>query len=337
MNVPSGFTVTKRLFSATWTSVIRNKLLSFATIIVITLIAFFLNILSSINYLANYSIESINRKIDLTLEIKDGIELDDPAVDRLKAELIQSNAQVVLISKEQALQDFKQYLPDLGNFLEKYSQNPLPASLYITAPNLEVYEQISAVVENPQYKKIINFDQNENSFLNQKIRITKIVDMSVAAKNFVLILQVAFFLIAILIVLNTIQIVVHHRREEIRIMKLVGASKAFITGPFVLEGVLYGILGGVLGFSMYYGLVNVAYYNVNQLLPSAYIRGFMTSLWQYYTNQMGSILVQQLLTFIIIGVASSMIAVWRFVPLLTMPGDFLNFSTSRKSPPPEKT
>lgn len=321
-NVP---TLLRRLLSSTWASMTRNKLLSLATVIVTVLIVFFLNILGSINYLANYSIDSINRKIDLTLELKDGVELDAQPVEQLKQELEQKGASVVKISKEQALEDFKMILPDLGNFLETYRQNPLPASLYVTTPSLPSYEQITAVVEKPQYKQIINFDQNENSFLNQKTRITKIVDISEAAKRFVLVLQILFFLVAIIIILNTIQIIVYHRREEIRIMKLVGASKAYIASPFVLEGIIYGITGALIGLFLYLLFLNLMYFNIGQLLSGAYIKSFVTSLWQYYNQQIVVITLQQILTFTLLGIFSSLIALARFVNLIPVPSRFLQF------------
>jgi cell division transport system permease protein len=315
--------VTKRLMQSTWNNMSRNKLLSFATILVIILIVFFLNILGSINYLANYSIESINKKVDLTLELKEGTDINAPEVDQLKSELEQNGTQVVKISKEQALQDFKQILPDLGNFLETYRQNPLPASLYVTAKSIQDYEKISTIVEKPQYKNMINFDQNENGFQNQKARIYKILDLSQTAKRFVLILQILFFLVSIIIILNTIQIVVHNRRDEIKIMKLVGASKQFITAPFLLEGIFYGIIGVVIGLFSYVVIINLTYFNINQFLPGMYIKSFVSSLWQYYSSDMLWILLQQLTTFIIIGSLSSMIALSRFLKLFYSPAQLL--------------
>jgi cell division transport system permease protein len=309
--------VTKRALRATWNNLNRNKLLSFATTLVIMLIVFFLNILGSINYLANYSIDSINKKVDLTLELKEGIDINAPDVNQLKLELEQNGTKVVKISKEQALQDFKQILPDLGNFLETYRQNPLPASLYVTAKSIQDYEKISTTVEKPQYKNMINFDQNENGFQNQKARIYKILDISQAAKQFVLILQILFFLVSIIIILNTIQIVVHNRRDEIKIMKLVGASKQFIAAPFMLEGIFYGIIGVSIGLAAYMLILNLTYFNINQFLPGAYIKSFITSLWQYYSTDMIWIIIQQLGTFIIIGALSSMIALSRFLRLFS--------------------
>lgn len=316
-------TMTKRLLHATWNNISRNKLLSFATILVIILIIFFLNILSSINYLANYSIESINKKVDLTLELKEGININAPEVDQLKLYLEQNGTKVVKISKEQALQDFKQILPDLGNFLETYRQNPLPASLYVTAKSIQDYEKISSIVENPQYKNMINFDQNENGFQNQKARIYTIIDIAQTAKKFVLILQILFFLVSLIIILNTIQIVVHNHKDEIKIMKLVGASKQFIAAPFILEGIVYGIVGVGIGLFSYIVIMNLLYFNINQFLPGVYIKSFVTSLWQYYAHDILWITLQQLITFILIGALSSIFALSRFLKLFYSPADLL--------------
>jgi cell division transport system permease protein len=323
MTVKTYQTVTKRLLQSTWNNMNRNQMLSFATIIVIILIVFFLNILGSINYLANYSIENINKKVDLTLELKEGIDINAPEVDQLKSELEQHGTQVVKISKEQALQDFKQILPDLGNFLETYRQNPLPASLYVTAKSIQDYEKISTIVENPQYKHMINFDQNENGFQNQKARIYKILDLSQAVKRFVILLQILFFLVSIIIILNTIQIVIHNRKDEIQIMKLVGASKPFIAAPFLLEGIFYGIIGVVIGLLSYVVLMHITYFNIHQLLPGIYIKSFISSLWNYYSKDILWIFMQQIITFMIIGVLSSMIALSRFLKLFYSPTQLL--------------
>lgn len=316
-------TLSKRLLLSTWISMSRNKLLSFATILVIILIVFFINILGSINYLANFSIDSINKKVDLTVELKEGVDINDQKVDQLKRELEQNGTSVVKISKEQALQDFKQILPDLGNFLETYRQNPLPASLYVTAKSIQDYEKISSIVEKPEYKSLVNFDQNENSFKSQKERIYKILEISNTAKRFVFILQVLFFLVSIIIILNTIQIIVHNRKNEIKIMKLVGASKSFITTPFVIEGIVYGVVGVILGLLLYFLLLNLIYLNLNQILPSAYLKSYITNLWQFYTYDFGWIFLQQIITFILIGSLSSVIALSRFLKIFHSPKELI--------------
>lgn len=306
-------TVFKRIFGYTWTNIARNKLLSLSTCIVVILIVFFINILSSINYLANYSIESINKKIDLTLELQESVSFDSPEITKLQAELTTIGVTVLQVSKEQALQDFKQILPDLGNFLETYRQNPLPASLYVTTKSLEDYNKVSSIVGKEEYRKSINFDQNDNSFVSQQQRISKVVNIASTSQWFILLLQALFFLIAIIIIVNTIKIVVHDRREEINIMQLVGASKSFIALPFILEGVLYGIAGVIIGLLLYVIALNAVYFNVNLLLPGLYIQSFIESLWKYYNATIILIVSKQLLMFVLIGVCGSLLALSPFL------------------------
>lgn len=319
-------TLARRVLNYTWQNMSRNKLLSIATVIVIILIAFFVNILGSINYLANYSIDSINKKVDLTLELKEGIEIDSPEVAQLKTELEQNNISVVKVSKEQALQEFKEILPDLGNFLETYRQNPLPASLYITAKSIQDYEKVSGIVEKPLYKNLVNFDQNENGFNSQKDRIYKIIDLAESSKRFVLILQIIFFIVSIIIILNTVQIVVFSRQEEIGIMKLVGASKGFISAPFLAEGMLYGLVGTIIGLLLYILMLNIVYFNINQFVPGLYLKSFITSLWQFYKTGLFGIFLQQAATFLLIGIISSLIALGRFLKIFFSPSDLLTVS-----------
>ncbi len=321
MNTQSLSTIFKRIASYTWQNMTRNKLLSLATLLVIVLIAFFVNILGSIDYLARYSIDSINKKVDLTLELNEHIDLGSPEVNRLKSELEQNGLTVIKISKEQALEEFKQILPDLGAFLETYRQNPLPASLYVTAKSIQDYEKVGVIVEKPEYKTLLNFEKSEtdNSFQDQRDRINRILDIAKGAQRFVLLFQLVFFVVAIIIILNTIQIVVFHRQNEIRIMKLVGASKSFISAPFIIEGILYGVIGTVVGVMLYMVLLNVINSQINQFLPSVYLRSFATSLWDYYKNNAGSLLGQQISVFLVIGAASSTIALMRFMSFFFLP------------------
>lgn len=302
-------TTIRRIFLWSGQSLSRNKLLSFTTVIGIALILFFTSILEGANFLSSAGIDEISGKIDLTLEITDGTRIDDPAVLRLKSALENLGLVIETTSKEQALERFKQVSPpDLVEFLDTYGINPLPSSLLVRAGTLEEYQQVENVVGRAEFAGIVNLDANENGFVQQKERIEKIRQITSAVSRAVLAVQALFWIIAIIIIVNTLQIVISHHREEIGIMQLVGAPHAIIMGPFMLEGVIYALVGVILGTGMFAVAVEVVRAGILEYLPRTPLGPLFSVFSGHYREQFLMILGSDLLVFGAIGIVASLIA-----------------------------
>ena len=153
--------------------------------------------------------------------------------------------QVVYVSSKQAFEDFKlkhQADPLITESLNELTENPLPATLNIKTYDLEDYPEISKSLSNVNLKDFIdkvNYEDNRQ-IIERLSRILRFI------QTFGLILVLIFCLIAILVIYNTITLTIYNRREEVEIMRLVGATNWYIRGPFIVESLLYGIGSTVL-------------------------------------------------------------------------------------------
>lgn len=323
-------TTAKRILLWGGQSLARNKLLSLTTVVGIALILFFTSILEGANFLSSAGIEEISGKIDLTLEINEGTRIDDPAVRGLESALENIGLSVETTSKEQALEKFKQVSPpDLVEFLDTYGINPLPASLLVKAETLEQYQQIEGVVGKADFQGIVNLDANENGFVQQKERIEKISRITGAVSRTVFVVQALFWIIAIVIIVNTLQIVIAHHREEIGIMQLVGAPHAIIMGPFVLEGIIYALGGVILGTGVFMTVVKILQMGASEYLPQTPLSPLFNVFSDHYWDRLPLIFLSDLVVFAIIGILASLIALIYRVNLL--PDQWLRRRSSARS------
>lgn len=149
------------------------------------------------------------------------------------------------LSAEQALQIFKERHkdePDITQSLEQLNGNPFEASLEIKAHDPGNYAAIANYLDDAnlrQYIDKVNYFQNQKA-INNLAAIVKNVDRAG------LLITVFLSLIAGLVVFNTIRLVIYSNRDEISIMRAVGASNAFVRGPYVVEGILIGLIAAAI-------------------------------------------------------------------------------------------
>lgn len=188
-------------------------------------------------------------------------ECDDLAVSQVGVDLKNLNniENCEFVPKEDA---FRQQIEELGGdsaIFEGFEESPLPDSYKITIADLS---QFSQTIE--QIKTLPNVDSvRENSDLAGKlISIRKAV--TVVSIGLVIML----FLVALFIIANTIRITMFSRKLEINIMKAVGATNWFIRWPFLVEGVLIGILASIVSLGALWGLYELAVVSFGDLLAS---------------------------------------------------------------------
>ena len=121
-----------------------------------------------------------------------------------------------------------------------------------------------------------------------------------------LILTIALALIAGLVVFNTIRIAMYANREEIGIMRLVGANNKFIRGPYVVEGIIYGVVSGLFSLLVIYPAIIFTSPYISVLLPEINLKS-------YFTANLMSFMGYHLLFGIGLGIISSMIAIRRYL------------------------
>ncbi len=223
----------------------RNIWLSAAATLVMVITLIILTVLLLLFVLTNYSVTTIKERVDISAYFKTG--LAEAQIASIKSEL-EANPlikEVHYISAEQAFNDFKQRHADdplITESLNQLSQNPLPATLQIKAVNLDYYPQIAQELQAEKYQTAIdqvNFEDNRE-IIDRLNRILKFI------VTFGIILTAVFSLIAILVIFNTITLTIYNRREEIEIMRLVGATNGYIRWPFIIEAMLYSLAATAL-------------------------------------------------------------------------------------------
>ncbi len=257
------------------------------------------------NILTKTALSSIQDKIDISVYFK----IDTPEDEILKIKKsLESLAEVKgieYISRDEALAIFKERHaddPTITQSLEELKDNPLLASLNIKAYDPKDYATIADYLDKTDSK--ISFEKvtyAQNAVVIE--RLSKIIDTTQKG-GFILIFFLA--LIAVLVTFNTIRLAIYSSREQIEIMRLVGASNSFIRGPYIVEGIIYGLLGAILSLAL---AAPIIYF------ISPYIKIFIAEmdLWPYFVSNLMGILGYQLLFGVGVGVISSIIAVRKYL------------------------
>lgn len=217
-------------------SIRREKLMSLTAtmIIYVSLVMFGMFLILLFNF--NSLMENLSDKMEIRAYIAENFPKS--GVENLKPKIYQVIGvnKVTFISKEQAWQDFKKSFSNinLGSTLE---DNPLLDSFQVKADNIEIIPQVSSAIE-----KLPGIDDvRYGGEIAERIQIFNKIFFMVGWGIVGILLT-----ITLLIVVNTIRLTVLARKNEIFIMQLVGATRSFIRWPFILEGIILGILGAAM-------------------------------------------------------------------------------------------
>jgi len=234
------------LFSLVWGQT-RRSLLSFIltlSSIVVSLLLFSLFLLIAIN--CQERVRESSEQISVSAYFKEGIPDSTAVTVRNEVAKLQGVKEVMMRNKEEALSYFTQLVgPDSPLLVGLAERNPLPVSLEIVF--------IPDAIQSRLYERVVN-----NLGENSSIELVKIHngDLSQASKAMEslrrsAILGTAFMIFVCgLLITNAIRLTVYANREELEIMQLVGASRAYMSTPFILEGILQGLVGALVSLGL---------------------------------------------------------------------------------------
>ncbi|MBD3270313.1 FtsX-like permease family protein [Candidatus Peregrinibacteria bacterium] len=235
----------------------RNKLLSIATILVIAVMICIFNSILAVNQITQNALQTINQKVDIVFYLNDNISFSEANAMREKLENLEGIKTVEYISKEEALQLVSETYPETADFLIKFNlENPLPPSISIITKSADDYDQVISYINKSRFSEYIDYSQQDLGGQNQQMVISKTAENLVGISNFVK--QLIFWTIFIfliggaLIIINAIQLTIYTRKNEIFVMRLVGATPNFIRLPFLTEGIAYAVLSVLLSYLMIY-------------------------------------------------------------------------------------
>lgn len=223
----------------------RNRWLSLAATVVMSITVLMVALFVLLNFSVNKTAEILHDKIDVSVFFKDAAT--DTQIAELQ-NLLKSRPdvkEVTYISKDEALTRFREqskYRAKLLELLDQGYGKNLPRSISVKANDPTRLSDIASFIKQPPYDTVID----TISYQENKSVIDKLISSIQFVKNTTLILSLLFIGIAVLVVYNTINLTIFMRKEEIEIMQLVGATDWYIKFPFILEGVLYGILATII-------------------------------------------------------------------------------------------
>jgi cell division transport system permease protein len=258
----------------------------------------------------NNQLAEVKSKIDLSLFISDEATQDD--IKELQAKLIAHPdvKSVEYVSKEDALAKLAASSADGQKLAESAKEigNPLPASFEVKVKDLDNIQQSNVSIKKLDEAKIISESSLDKRDENRQGIVENIIKISSGVARVGAVLSFMFLAIALLVIFNTIRMAIFTRREEIEIMRLVGATNWFIRGPFIVEGSLYGVFGGSVALLLLIPISRAIGPFITQRLNAG-------AAIDYFTTHFGLAVVMIYGLGIFIGAVSSWFAISRYLRL----------------------
>ena len=304
------FTNTRRIVKAGFVSFWRNALVSLSAVFVMTVALFVIGTTTLSSVFLQSTLAAIKDKVDINIYFNPDVSETDILTLKRSLEGIPEVAKIEYISRDTAIANFKtrhenDYL--MTQALDELADNPLGAILNIKAKEPSQYEAIANHIKNEQdalssgVNPIASVNYGKNKIVID--RLTAITAGVARVSTALLLLLVG---IAIVITFNTIRLAIYISRDEIAVMRLVGASNMFVRGPFIVEGIMYGIVAAIIATALLYPVM---------LWLKGATEGFYggTDLFVYYLQNLNQILSVLLASGVVLGALSSVLAVRRYL------------------------
>ena len=304
------WTNVKRVVRAGFVSFWRNSFVSLGSVLVMTITLFVIGSVIFLLATLDSSLDDLRSRVDISVYIVPNAPESDILSLQNSLTALPEVKEVQYVSREERFIDYKKRHENDQSTLDalaELSDNPLGAVLNVTAQEPGQYEAIA------QFLKIDNvIGANTRAIVakvnyeDNKTAISVLSQIIVSAQRLSLTVTVILVFLSLLIIFNTIRLAIYTARDEISVMKLVGASNKYIRGPFVIVGVMYGFIAGTITLS--------AFYPLTRWLGSATANFFNgVNVFHYYISNFSQIFCIIMGSGIFLGVVSSYLAVRRYL------------------------
>lgn len=299
----------KRIIKAGFVGFWRNGYVSLASVLVMTVTLFVVGSLVFNNALLKSSLDELKEMIDISVYFPKDAKEEEVLTIKKAIEALPEVSKVTYITEEMALEEFKKRHEDdelTLQALDELGDNPLGAVLNVKAKEPSQYEGVANYLK--QYPDLsVNYFKNKEAIekMNEIISSSETSNLS---KTIVLII------ISLLVTFNTIRLVIHVSRDEISVMKLVGASNMYIRGPFVITGLLCGLTAGIITIIVFYPITYLygpLFYPFAIFLKTSTVHEM--ELFRYYIENFGEISLIMFFGGATLGIISSFLAVRRYL------------------------
>lgn len=301
----------------------RNGWVSLATVLVMVLTLFVFGSLFFSNVLLTSALKNLEDKVDISVYFKSTAVEDDILAMKSSVEKLPEVKSVEYVTRDQALENFKERHKEnalITQSLEELGNNPLGASLNITAKDPNQYESIAKFLDSQNNQNIVD----EINYRKNQVVIDGMNSMIKSSRASGLTSTIVLAIIATLVAFNTIRLAIYTSRDEISVMRLVGATNNYIRGPFIVEGVIHGILATIMAVVIFWIILWLGHeqllflfiplspvFNVSGVSASQFFGG--PDLFVYFLSNIIWIFLMLLVVGIVLGVISSLIATRRYL------------------------
>lgn len=298
----------KRVLRAGFVNLMRNSFVSLASVFVMTMTLFIIGSLMFVNALISDFVSYVNGKVDVNVYFVTGA--DESAILSLQTALQQlpEVSSVSYTSEADALAQFQAKHQDdqlTLQALDELGSNPFGAELSIKAKDPSQYEAIAQFLQDRTNDANGNPLIDSVNYLQNQTVIDQLQSVTSYVERFGWGTIAIFVLASILITFNTIRLAIYTAREEIAVMRLVGASNMYIRGPFVVEGTLYGIVSALIALLVFFPIAWLLRGPTETLLGADVLSYYISHFWLF--------LLVLLFSGAFLGATSSFLAVRKYL------------------------
>ncbi len=294
----------KRIIRSGWLNFSRNKGLSLATIFIMVMTISLVTSLFLFRDITQFLISSLQEKVDISVYFKTATQEEDILRFREEINKIPEVKNVEYVSRETALERFTQRYKDNQVIMESLAEvgNPLLASLNIKAWEASQYMTVTNFLETSSYKNLID----KVDYYQRKPVIERIFSITSTINKTGIGFSLILAIVAILVAFNTIRLAIYNSKEEISVMRLVGASNWFIRGPFLVQGAISGFAAAIITLLIFTGALFFLSPKLEILFPGL-------NIFNSFTGNLGMLFLIQIFTGVGLGVVSSIIAIRKYL------------------------
>jgi cell division transport system permease protein len=299
----------RRILKAGFLNFKRSGLISWASVLVVTITLSVITMIILLQAILHFSLNQIKEKVDVTIYFT--VNASEEKIKALKSsiEKLPEVASVTYTSDDEALKLFRdRHSNDYPTIqaLDEINTNPLGGFLNIKAKEVSQYENIANFLKSDDALVLgsasiidkVNYSQN-------KLVIDRLNAMINGAQKFGFLLTLVLIIISIIITFNTIRLAIFISKDEIGVMRLVGASKMRVRGPFMIEGAIYGVIATFITLILFWPATAWIGHNMTNFLG--------LNVYQYFISNIFQIFVIILVSGVVLGMISSYLAVKRYL------------------------
>ncbi len=294
-----------RIIKFSFQDIVRNIWLTIVTITILLLALFSINTLATVRLISDNAVAAIKQKIDISLYLKpDTVESE---IIALKNKIAASPKvrDVVYTSKQSAIDSFRTKYendPTILAALKELGRNPLSPSLTIIPSN---FDESNLVIND--LKMLDSSIIESRDFSDNTAILSKINNITNKVNQIGLVLIMIFIMTSLLVVYNAIRVAIYTHRQEIEIMRLVGASNFFIYMPYLFSALIYALVSVLIVISIFYPFLTLL-----QPYLETFFMGYSVNILSYFVDNFFMVFGAEFLVVLVINVVASLFAVRKY-------------------------